>query len=302
MKLSTILIFVFFSFNTMAQDPLLWKIYHSDGTPTDYEKMMKTLAEADVIFLGEEHNNALAHWLQMQVVSDLYNIAKSDLMIGMEMFEADNQMVLNEYLTGLIPIDKFESDVRLWNNYKTDYKPIIEFSKKNNIPVIATNIPRRYASRVNKEGGLESLSKLSDQAKAFIAPLPIKFDDKFYISLFADMMGHNAAMSKDTAKAGHNEVSPQLLYMSQSQAIKDATMAYFILKNQKKGTKFVHLNGNLHSDNFMGIPAYLKDKNNKLNVVIITTVSVDKPEIFQESNKGQATFLFYVNSKAPKSY
>lgn len=300
MKIQILTLFLLLSLSSMAQDPVLWKLYNADGTETTYANMIKTMSEADVIFLGEEHNNSLAHWIQMQIVQDLYKVAQNNLVVGFEMFEADNQLVLDEYMQGLIPADKFETDVRFWNNYKTDYKPILEFSKKNSLKVVATNVPRRYAARVNKDGGLESLEKLSKDAQKFIAPLPIKFDEKFYLSLFEAMMGHGSAMGKETGKEG--EVDKKLLYMSQAQAIKDATMAYFLLENMKKDSKFIHLNGNLHSDNFQGVPAYVKDQNKKLKIVTLSTVSAENPGQFQSENKNQATFLFYVNSTAPKSY
>ena len=48
----------------------------------------------------------------------------------MEMFERDGQVVLNEYLAGLIDEKLFQSDCKLWNNYE-DYKPIVLFAKEN---------------------------------------------------------------------------------------------------------------------------------------------------------------------------
>ena len=46
----------------------------------------------------------------------------------------------------------FREEAKLWPNYNTDYAPILEFAKKNELDFIATNIPRRYASMVARNG------------------------------------------------------------------------------------------------------------------------------------------------------
>src|SRR5690606_9602799 len=90
-------------------------------------------------------------------------------------FEADNQLLLDEYLSGLISQKSFEEEARLWKNYKTDYKPILEFAKKHRIRVVATNVPRRYANSVYHDG-FGVLDQLSPQALRFLPPLPIQMD------------------------------------------------------------------------------------------------------------------------------
>ena len=37
----------------------------------DYDKMIKGLKEADVVFFGETHNNTICHWLELQVLKSL---------------------------------------------------------------------------------------------------------------------------------------------------------------------------------------------------------------------------------------
>ena len=61
----------------------------------------------------------------------------------MEMFERDAQIVLDEYLNDLITEKKFLDDSRPWENYKTDYRPLVEFARVNKLNVIAANAPRR---------------------------------------------------------------------------------------------------------------------------------------------------------------
>ena len=123
-------------------------------------------------------------------------------------------MQLNNYLAGKIDEKALDTLARLWNNFKTDYKPLVDFAKDNKLKFIATNIPRKFASQVFK-GGFEVLEELSDEEKNWIAPLPIAYDATLpgYVKMKEMMGGHG----------GDN--------LPKAQAIKDATMAYFILKN-----------------------------------------------------------------------
>src|ERR1044072_7439866 len=68
------------------------------------------------------------------------------------MFERDGQPVLDDYLSGRISEDRFLAASRPWPRYTTDYRPLIEFAKAHQIPVIASDVPRRIASDVSKTG------------------------------------------------------------------------------------------------------------------------------------------------------
>ncbi len=133
-------------------DKPAYQLFNQEGKKVKYDKMLKELVEADIIFFGELHTDPIAHWLQLELTKDLFQQKKEALVLGAEMFEADNQLILSEYLEGIYAADKFEAEMRLWGNYQTDYKPLVEFAKENKVPFIATNIPRRYASVVTRKG------------------------------------------------------------------------------------------------------------------------------------------------------
>ena len=247
--------------------------------------MMKKLQKADIILYGEIHNNPIAHWLQLEVAQSIHS--SKPLTIGAEMFERDNQAALTQYLTNEIDRKSLDSLVRLWNNYSTDYEPLVEFAKSNYISVIATNVPRKYA-RIVFRGGFEALDTLPANEKQWIAPLPIPFDIELpgYKNMLT-MMGDAAHSSENLPKA---------------QAIKDATMAFSILENFKKGKTFLHLNGSYHSDNYEGILWYLKQDQPNLNYATISTVS--QPNIQQLDNEhlGKADFIICVPENMTKTY
>lgn len=258
-------------------------IYNAKGRKVSYNKMVRKLAKADIVLFGELHDNPIAHWLQLKVTTDLNG--KRSLVLGAEMFEADNQVPLNNYLQDKLDYHGLDSQARLWINYKTDYAPLVDFAKTNKLPFIATNIPRRYASLVYKKG-FGVLDSLSNQEKIWIAPLPIPFDSELptYKNILSMMGDHG---------------SPQLVM---AQAIKDATMAYFIIKNRKNNELFLHFNGAYHSDFYEGILWYLKNENTDLNYKTISTVSQDNLKKLLPENHGKADFIICVDSDMTTTY
>jgi uncharacterized iron-regulated protein len=285
---STILLFCFLQSSfVLTDDKPAYIIYDSKGEKVDYSEMLKQLKKTDIAFFGELHNNPIAHWLQLEVTKDLYEAKKSDLVLGAEMFETDNQLILDEYLSDLISQRSFKQEARLWTNYDTDYEPLVEFAKKNKINFIATNIPRRYASVVFKKG-LEYLDSLPATAKQYIAPLPITVDLelKSYKSLLETMGGHS----------GDNTNFPK------AQAIKDATMAHFILKNWKKGQLFLHYNGTFHTDIYEGINWYVKQENKKAKITTISTVEQEDIKSLLEENKGKGDFIICIPTSMTKTH
>jgi len=110
-------------FHSLGQDKRAYRIYTSKGKVVSYHKMKKLLLKKDVVLFGELHNNAISHWLELELTKDLY--LKNDLMLGAEMIESDNQMVLNQYLSGKIDKKAFDTLARFWPNYETDYAPLV---------------------------------------------------------------------------------------------------------------------------------------------------------------------------------
>ena len=280
------LVVLFFVFSAFKADKPAYKLFNKSGKDVKYEKMLKEAVDADIVLFGESHDNPISHWLQLELTKDLYDLKKDKLVLGAEMFESDNQVIMDEYQDSLISTTNFESNARLWPNYKTDYKPLVEFAKKNKLKFIASNVPRRYASLVNSKG-FEGLDELSDEAKAFLPPLPIKYD--------ADLNCYKSMMEME-GMGSH--VTPNF---PKAQAIKDATMAHFILKNWSKGKLLIHYHGSYHSENYESIYWYLKQAKPELKIVTIHTVSQDEISELNEENTGKADFTICVDEDMTKT-
>jgi uncharacterized iron-regulated protein len=315
--LTIVLLSGLFSSSTLAQKPA-YSLFREGGKKVKYEKMVEAAAGADIVLFGEYHTNPISHWLQLELSTELFKRRGEDLVLGAEMFETDNQLILDEYLAGHITEAKFEDEARLWKNYHTDYKPLVMLAKKNNLEFVASNIPRRYANMVFKKG-LSSLDSLSDEALGYIAPLPLEYDTS--LNCYRQLMGSGPApmhqvpgadslapmadtlMKGEMPRAarspmgGHGSIN-----LADAQAIKDATMAHSIMKYWKPGKLFVHYNGAYHSDDFESMYWFLKRANPDLTIVTISTVSQDELDKLDEDAEGKADFIIAVASTMTQTH
>ncbi len=271
-----------------SQEMEAYKLYNSKGKDTDFGKMLKKAAEADVVLFGELHNNPICHWLQLELSRSLYAMKKQDLIMGAEMFEADNSLLISEYLKGLVKDKNFESEARLWPNYKTDYKPLLQFARDSSLVFVATNIPRRYASMVNR-GGFEALETLGEEARSYIAPLPVPYDP--------ELPGYKSMLEMMEGSGGHGNDN-----LPKAQAIKDATMAHSISRSISTGKIFLHFHGTYHSDNYEGIVWYLKQYKPDLKIVTISSCEQVNIDNLAEENNEKADFILVVPERMTKTH
>ena len=274
-------------FTSFKSDKPAYRLYNAKGKMVKYQKMIDVAKEADVVFFGEQHNNPISHWLELQITKDLYKARNGNIIQGAEMFERDNQLILNEYLKGEITRKNFEDEARLWPNYKTDYKPLVEFANKHNVPFIATNVPRRYASIVYKHG-FAALDTLTTEAKSYMAPLPIPYSDT--VKCYKDML----AMMK---QMGHNNP-----HLPKAQALKDATMAASIAKYAGNGKLFIHYEGSYHSDHHQGILWYLNKDKPGLKIITISTVEQSDIDTLDKASVNLADFIVVVPNDMTTTY
>ncbi len=258
-----------------------YQFFDKDGKAVDFEQVVARVTDADVILFGEIHNDPIHHWLQLQLTKTLYAQKDTNLILAGEMFEADDQIVLDEFLAGLLTDKNLDQEAKLWPNYATDYAPIVNFARQKGLHFVASNVPRRYASLVSRQG-LPILETLGDEAQAYLPPLPITVDMSLpgYKNMIDMMGGHG--MHGGAMRAEH---------FVQAQAIKDATMAHRILAAHTSGKQVLHFNGTYHSNNFEGIVWYLKQARPELKIATISAATQDQLERLEANNEGLANFI-----------
>jgi uncharacterized iron-regulated protein len=283
MKRLSVLVLLILSFNTHANKEYV--LYDAKGKEVSLEKMFKEAQQKSWVFFGEFHNSSTIHRIQFLLTQHLHKVHGDKLIVGAEMFESDNQDIINEYFAGFINTKYFEDECRLWTNYKTDYKPIVEYLKSNKLPLIATNVPRRYAHAVHYNG-LDVLERLPEHVKQLFLPnLPISIDTTLssYIEL--------KQMSMHGGK-----------FMLEAQAIKDATMAHFMKKYWQAGKVFLHLNGAFHTNKYEGIISFLPKEWLRKDMLVISMVTQKDIEKLEEENKALGDFIFCFEEDYAKSH
>ncbi len=281
-----------------SNDNPAYVIYDKEGNKVSYSHMLEKIAQSDVCLFGELHDDPISHWLELRLVKSLYHLKGENLVVGAEMWERDNQLLLDEMQRdGYIDGPTYMESSKLWPNTQTDYLPILQYSKSNGIPFIATNIPRRYARIIYKKG-VEYLDSLSPLAKSYLPPLPVHFnlDESIYQIMAAPFpTDQEFEKMKEEGKTGNNPMtSGKPSNLVKAQAIKDATMAWFIKENMDKGDYFFHFNGELHSANYTAIYYYLGYYAPELKTATISIVKTQNVMEIDREKVGRADFVIQV--------
>lgn len=270
-----------------------YRIFDNQGNPTNINKIIDALSGVDVVFLGENHDDATAHSIQFEIFKSAVEkySAERKVALSMEMFERDVQIVLDEYRKDLITEKKFLDDSRPWGNYKTDYRPLVELAKTKKLDIIAANAPRRYVNMVSRSGR-DVLDQLSPEAKKWLAPLPYDEPSKTYGDKFNALMGN-----MPEASSGLNKILA-------SQSLWDATMAFSISEYLKKTKKplVIHLNGAFHTESRLGTVEHLLKYRPKTRILVVTMRYEDDFTNFDKTkHTNLGDFVILTDAKAPRS-
>lgn len=282
-----------YAFSQMTITEANYRIYDGQGNPSSMDKIMEAAGKMDLVFLGEQHDDAVGHYLEAEIFRQIFEKYGKNrkIALSMEMFERDEQTVVDEYLKNLITEKKFLDDSRPWGNYKTDYRPLVEFAKTNNLNVIAANAPRRYVNMVSRNGR-DSLNGLSPLAKSWLAPLPYGEPSDAYAKKFTALMG------------GSTEATMGVKNILASQSLWDATMADSMANylKQNKNALIVQLNGSFHSENHLGTVDHLLRYQPKAKALVVTMRYEDNFQNFDnEKMSNLGDFVILTDAKIPRS-
>ena len=274
--------------------------------------IISDMANYDVLFYGEQHNDSVTHYLEKTIFEMMYAQFNSNLALSMEMFDRDVQPVMNEYLAGFIREKNFKKDARVWSNYN-DYRPMVEFAKEKKLNVICANSASRYTNLAGRKGESE-LMKLPKESKLNFAPLPYDTATGAYHEKLWEMSGHSltptapttAITTTDTAKVP----APPMMMMGNfnlvvAQSLWDAPMAYSIAEYRKKSPdkKIMQVNGRFHSDEGFAVVTQLKKYSPKTKALIISTGSDDTfPNIDWSQFKNLGDYIIITDPKVPVTY
>ncbi|MEM9943066.1 MAG: ChaN family lipoprotein [Planctomycetota bacterium] len=314
-----------------------FRIFRGDGSTATLDDILQAAQSVEVIFLGEYHDDPVAHFLEKQVLSKLIQQTSNqnqNLALSMEMFERDVQHILDEYLSGLISENHLTKSGRTWTNYESDYRPLVELAKQNGVPVIAANAPRRYVNLVGRQGR-DALLQIKRPADRGLPPLPYAQASKAYANKFNNLMEKFRKQRAEAAKKSKpestkqessanktaNEDEPQKLTKQpnktptkkptsrgsslDAQSLWDAAMAYSIVEQflRDPGCQVVHINGSFHTEKKLGIPEHLLRYRPSTSFLVVTMFASDSFPAFDSQEMINAgDFVIVTDNSLPRSY
>lgn len=246
-------------------------------------QLASKLQKYDLVFFGEYHDQSEIHQYELELLEAMYKAKGAKLALSMEMFEADNQSKLNNFLADTLSEENFLAASRPWPNYRTDYAPLVNFAKEKKMPVIAANVPRFLAAHVAKNNAsTEGVEAQYQQwlPKHTYAPEGA-YKDKFY-----------AQMSSPAAPM---KMPPQrLAAVYAAQCLKDDKMAESIaaFADAHQNMQILHINGCFHSDAHLGTTQKLEALRPELKVAVITPL-----ERKQKGEKPAGDFVVWFDRK-----
>jgi uncharacterized iron-regulated protein len=252
-------------------------ILASSGDTLSISQFIDNLTSYDAVFVGEQHDAKPAHSAELAILTALAE-RDSALVLALEMFERDAQETLDAYLAGEITEDSFLAYSRPWPNYSTDYRPLVEFARSRNIPVVAANVPRRAAAAV------ASAAEVSPEVlgvDSIWLPDTLYLDSDEYYRRFAETM---KAMPHQGPMGGMNVGA---LY--RAQVLKDAVMAASLDPYLERRVLFFC--GRFHSDYHLGIPYQLERRHPDLRIAVISLKSAEE-ELTEEERARIADFTW----------
>ncbi len=263
------------------------------GETRPWAAMIDELALADVVFVGEQHDDPNTHKLELAILQEL-SAKGRPVSLAMEMFERDVQEPLLHFGMGHMDEPEFLKASRPWPRYATDYKPLVDFAISKNLPVVASNVPRPFASEVSKNGFAPLATKTAEQKKWFAADLQCPTGDDEYYRKFLEAMGT------------HPDASADKFYFSQ--CVKDETMAESIAQSYAAGAvggkrpMVIHVNGAFHSDFHYGTVSRAQRRLPGKRIAVVTVMPVQNIDtaIPDATDRRRADYLVYTPAPIKK--
>jgi uncharacterized iron-regulated protein len=215
--------------------------------PVLFEEMIDDLADARVVYVGEQHRRVAHHRIQLRIIKALHE-RHPDLKVGMEMFSRPYQPVLNDWSAGILDQEAFLKSSHWYANWKFDYdlyESILRYVRENGLPLIALNIPFHIPPKI-AVGGIDTLLPGERQ----YLPAEIKTDDPGHRAYLEEVYEAHRAMLK-----GRDDF--ENFYMAQN--VWEDVMAESVADNLDDAHMVVII-GNGHIQRRFGVPERAYDR------------------------------------------
>jgi len=240
-----------------------------DGVIVDFQQMIEDVKKTDLIFVGEAHSDLRHHHAQLRIIKALH-ASGVPVATGLEMFRADSQKELDQWVEGTMPLGLFIGVYdRNWGMPWPWYMKILKYAREAGIPLIGLNVAGTLTEKVSRHG-YESLSR--DEVRQLPPGITFDIDDR-----------HLKHMRK--IYDVHGKGDSTFDNFNRAQLVWDKTMAYHLMNFLKKnpGTTIVVLAGTDHAMK-IGVPEQIRRQSAYRFTVILPEMPgrIDKTSITTE--------------------
>ncbi|MBE0486561.1 ChaN family lipoprotein [Marinobacter sp.] len=261
--------------------------------PVSLSTLAEQLAPADVVVIGEYHGHQASHLLQARLQQQLHRINGSQV-LTLEQFTIDHQPALDDYLAGITGETEMLEDAQAWDNYRGSYRPLVEYARRHNLPVIAANAPAEVVRCVGRTGQ-GYMDKLPAEQRLSLPEQPFLDTPAYRKKFETAISGSHGTGDPAMAERMDNTYKAQLL--------RDNTMAMRILqaRDHYPEHQIVHLTGTFHSEERLGTVALLAHHAPDLSVAVISPVfwPADSPAPLA-GNLDKGDYLYLIQPLPPE--
>lgn len=223
-------------------EPDIGDILHTaSGHYLDQQQLFDSLAHFPLVYVGEVHDNPASHRLELEVLSAMRQRHPGQVSLGMEMFNIEQQAVLDRWVAGELSEKEFLRESRWFENWGGDfelYRELLEYCRDQQIPVIGLNTTRALGRKVS----MTSLDQLDEETRAQMPEMDM--NDPYQLEMINKIFG------------AHGTGATMLESFSRRQTLWDETMAATVAEymRDRENHHMVVIAGGWHVHYGFGIP------------------------------------------------
>jgi uncharacterized iron-regulated protein len=252
----------------------------SDGSPERQARRVARLGgSAEVIYLGETHDNPHHHARQARILSALLADGRRPA-VALEMLAAPQQAALDEALAARVAMPELERRLgwreRGWPDLSL-YWPLFQLAREHGLPVLAIDLDQAVARRIARGG----LASLGEERAALASRLTPDAERERRIA--------------DTIQTAHCDLMPEgrIPAMVESWHARNVTMARGLAGALERLPQVVVIVGRGHQDPG-GLPAQLealRPRTRQLIVDMLEARAGERPEEAARRANGDVVWI-----------
>jgi uncharacterized iron-regulated protein len=271
----------------------------STGRALGWADLMSAASWADCTFIGERHDDPVAHAVQLAVFEDLA-AGYPGTALALEHLERDEQDLVDRYLRGEIAAATFidGTESRDWAGADTwvpFFQPMIDAAREAGSPVVAANAPREAVREARAIGHDAMRAKPADERALFDLPVTRRggaftgdWNERWdaYFDRFVEIM----SPADDADPAATRE---RLANVFLSQSVWDGTMGASAASARDRGApKVVLCAGCFHIERDGGTVLQYEARRSDDRVLTITVIDASSRAL-RDEDRGAADIVVY---------